>query len=144
MRKSYPVVALALILRLAWPGEARAADLDELSKYLAFIEGFQHLFEFCQAEAKLPVAQVTYARNHIADRRALIFAGLSESQRAKISADAVAKRKQMLEGVMQHVAKEQPNRKLKDLCKEGFFEGVMESEQKSEAKETAAIRKAKN
>jgi len=50
----------------------------------------------------------------------------------------------MLDGIMQHAAKEQPNKKLKDLCKEGFFEGVMESEQKSEAKETAAIRKAKN
>jgi hypothetical protein len=142
--KRYPVMALAVILRLGWAGEGRAADLDELSKYLAFIEGFQHLFEFCQAEAKLPVTQVKYARDHIGDRRALIFAGLTEKERTKISADAAAKKKQMLEGIMQHAAKEQPNKKLKDLCKEGFFEGVMESEQKSEAKETAAIRKAKN
>jgi hypothetical protein len=142
--KSYPVVALAVILRLGWPGEARAADLDELSKYLAFIEGFQHLFEFCQAEARLPSAQIKYGRDHIGERRALIFAGLSESQRAKISADAVGKKKKMLDGIMEHVAKEQPNKKLMDLCKEGFFEGVMESEQKAEAKETAAIRKAKN
>jgi len=65
VRKRYPVMALAVILRLGWPGEGRAADLDELSKYLAFIEGFQHLFEFCQAEAKLPVTQVKYARDHI-------------------------------------------------------------------------------
>jgi hypothetical protein len=145
MRKSYAVVALVVILRLGWPGEVQAADdLGELSKYLAFIEGFQHLFEFCQAEAKLPIAQVKYARDHIGERRALIFTGLSESQRAKISADAVGKKKQMLEGVMQHVAKEQPNKKLKELCKEGFFEGVMESEQRSEAKETAAISKAKD
>jgi hypothetical protein len=69
---------------------------------------------------------------------------LTENERTKISADAAAKKKQMLEGIMQHAAKEQPNKKLKDLPKEGFFEGVMESEQKSEAKETAAIRKAKN
>jgi hypothetical protein len=33
---------------------------------------------------------------------------------------------------------------LKELCKQGFFAGVMESEQKSEANEIAAIRKAKN
>jgi hypothetical protein len=144
MRKPYAVVALAVILRLGWPGEARAADLDELSKYLAFIEGFQHLFEFCQAEAKLPGAQVKYARDHIGERRALILAGLDEAQRKRISADAQGKKAQMLDGIMQHVAKEQPNKKLKDLCKEGFFEGVMESEQKSEAKEAAAIRKAKN
>jgi len=144
MRRSHLIVVLAAILRLGWPSEARAADLDELSKYLAFIEGFQHLFEFCQAEAKLPAAQVKYARDHIGERRALILAGLDEAQRRKISADAQGKKAQMLDGIMQHVAKEQPNKKLKDLCKEGFFEGVMESEQKSEAKESAAIRKAKN
>jgi hypothetical protein len=144
VRKSRPVLALAVTLNLVWPGEGGAADLDELSTYLGFIEGFQHLFEFCQAEAKLPAAQIKYARDHIGDRRALIFAGLSERERAKIAADATAKRKQMLDDVMQHVAKAQPNKKLKDLCEEGFFEGVMESEQKSEAEETAAIRKAKN
>lgn len=143
MRKSHAVFAFALILRLSSPGEARAADLDELSKYLAFIEGFQHLFEFCQAEAKLPLAQVKYARDHIGERRALIFTGLNEAQRKQISADAQGKKAQMLEGIMQHVAKEQPNQELKDLCKSGFFHGVMESEQKSESKETAAIRKAK-
>ena len=144
MRTPFAVMALAAVLRLGWPAEARAADLDELSKYLAFIEGFQHLFEFCQAEARLPAAQVKYARDHIGERRALIFASLDEAQRKKVSADAQGKKAQMLDGIMQHVAKEQPNKKLKDLCREGFFEGVMESEQKSEAKETAAIRKAKN
>jgi hypothetical protein len=33
---------------------------------------------------------------------------------------------------------------MKELCKQGFFEGVMETEQKSQANETAAISKAKN
>lgn len=143
MTKRYAVLLFVAALRLAWPAEARAANLDELAKYLAFVDGFQHLFEFCQAEARLPPAQVKYAREHIGERRALIFASLNEKQRAKISADAVAKKTQMLDGIMAHVKKEQSDRPLKDLCKEGFFEGVMESEQKSEMKEVAAIKKAK-
>jgi hypothetical protein len=124
--------------------DARAADLDEHSKYLAFIEGFQHFFEFCQAETTLPEAQVTYARNHIGERRALIFAGLHEIQRNKIIADAPAKKEVMVKGVMDNLKKDPASAPLSDLCKRGFFEGVMDSEQKSEAKEVAAIRKAKN
>jgi hypothetical protein len=124
--------------------DAKAVNLDELSKYLAFIEGFQHIFEYCQAETTLPQPQVTYARNHIGERRALIFADLHEIQRDKITADMPTKKAQMLKGVMEHVKKDQPGVPLKELCKQGFFAGVMESEQKSEANEIAAIRKAKN
>jgi hypothetical protein len=122
---------------------ARAADLGELSKYLAFIEGFQHLYEFCQAETPLPAEQVIYARNHIAERRALVFAGLTESQRNQVIADTPAKKKQMLDGVTQAVKKDNPNASLPALCKQGFFEGVIQSERGSEAKEVAAIQKAK-
>jgi hypothetical protein len=124
--------------------EAKAVNLDELSKYLAFIEGFQHIFEYCQAGTTLPQTQITYARNHIGERRALIFAGLHEIQRDRITADMPAKKALMLKGVLDHVKKDQPGVPLKELCKQGFFEGVMESEQKSDANETAAIRKAKN
>lgn len=144
MTKRSAVFVLGAVLSLGWPPDVRAANLDELSKYLAFIDGFQHLFEFCQAEAKLPDDEVSYARQHIGERRALIFAGLNEAQRDKISADAQPKKKQMLGGVMEHVKKNQPDKQLKELCKEGFFTGVMESEQRAEAKELAAIRKAKN
>jgi hypothetical protein len=123
---------------------AKAVDLDELSKYLAFIESFQHFFEYCQAETTLPEAQVSYARNHIGARRALIFAGLHEIQRDKIIADTPAKKALVLKGVMENIKKDASSASLKDLCKQGFFEGVVDSEQKSEAKEAAAIRKAKN
>lgn len=136
--------ALVLTGAVASAPEAKAVNLDELSKYLAFIEGFQHIFEYCQAEATLPQAQVAYARNHIGERRALIFGGLHEIQRDQIVADMPAKKAAMLKGVLEHVKKDQPGVPLKELCKRGFFEGVMESEQKSEVNETAAIRKAKN
>lgn len=122
----------------------KAADLDELAKYLGFIEGFQHLFEYCQAETKLPVKEVTYAREHIATRRAMIFAGLNETERSKVSEDAEDKKKQMLDGIAKSVAKSNPNAKMKDLCKQGFFTGVMESEVESEKKEEAAIKEAKS
>jgi hypothetical protein len=144
MRKLPGVLALSVLLGLGSPGAARAVDLDELSKYLAFIEGFQYLFEFCQAEATLPKDQVTFAREHIGERRALIFAGLDEDQRKKITTDAVGKKTQMIEAMMRHVARELPGRALKDLCKEGFFQGVMESEQNARSKEVGEIMKAKN
>jgi hypothetical protein len=136
--------ALVFSGALASAPEAKAVNLDELSKYLAFIEGFQHIFEYCQAETALPEPQIAYARNHIGERRALIFTGLHEIQRDRITADMPAKKAQMLKGVLEHIKKEQPGVPLKELCKQGFFEGVMESEQKSEANETAAISKAKN
>jgi hypothetical protein len=135
--------ALALGGLLATAPTAKAADLDELSKYLAFIEGFQYLFEFCQAETKLPDKQISYAWGHIGKRRALIFSGLNEAQRSKIMEDMPAKRGLMIRNVLDHVAKDQPGVPLKHLCLSGFFEGVMDSEQKSEAKEAAAIAKAK-
>jgi hypothetical protein len=144
MIKHSVMLALGAALSLGWPGGARAANLDELSKYLAFIDGFQHLFEFCQAEAKLPADEVNYARQHIGERRALIFAGLSPAQRDKITTDSQPKKKRMLDGVMGHVRKTTPNTPLKQLCKEGFFAGVIESEKGSEEKERAAIRKAKD
>jgi hypothetical protein len=138
-RRSVAVVGAACMLC----APARAADIGELSKYLAFIEGFQHLYEFCQAETQLPAEQVIYARNHIAERGALVFAGLNESQRDQVMADTPAKKKQMLEGVTQAVKKDNPNASMPALCKQGFFEGVIKSERGSEAKEVAAIQKAK-
>ncbi len=129
---------------LASPRDAKAVDLNELSKYLAFIEGFQYIFEFCQVETTLPQKQVTFARSHIGERRALIFAGLNETQREKIVADMPTKRAAMIKGMLDQAKKDQPGVPLKDLCKQGIFEGVMESERESAAKETAAIRKAKN
>ena len=145
-RTKLRMAAAALVLggAVAWATQARAVDLDEHTKYLAFIEGFQHFFEFCQAEATLPEAQVTYARNHIGERRALIFAGLHEIQRDKIMADVPAKKALVVKSVMDNLKKDSSNPPLKDMCKQGFFEGMMDSEQKSEAKEVAALRKAKN
>jgi hypothetical protein len=144
MRLRAASAALVLSGALASAPDAKAVDLDELSKYLAFIEGFQYLFEYCQAEAPLPDKQVSYARAHIGERRAVIFAGLHEIQRDKIVADMPAKRTIMVKGVLDHLKKEQPGKSMTELCKAGFFEGVVDSEQKSETKETAAIRKAKN
>jgi hypothetical protein len=136
--------ALALGATIGFAPQAKAVDLDEHTKYLAFIEGFQYFFEYCQAEATLPEAQVSFARAHIGERRALIFAGLHEIQRNKIMADMPAKKALMIKGVMENLKKEQANAPLNDLCKRGFFEGVVDSEQKSKAKEVAAITKAKN
>lgn len=138
------MAALVLGGTAAFAPQAKAIDLDEHSKYLAFIEGFQYFFEFCQSETTLPDAQVSYARAHIGERRALIFTGLHEIQRNKIIADVPAKRALMIKGVMDNLKQDGGSPPLPDLCKRGFFEGVMDSEQKSEAKEVAAIRKAKN
>jgi hypothetical protein len=143
MNKQHALVAFAVIARLLWPADARAADMDELAKYLGFIEGFQHLFEFCQAEAKLSDREIKYSRDHIGERRALIFSGTNEQQRRTIMADAPAKKEQMLQGVTQYMEKEVPNTSMKEMCRQGFFSGVIESEQKADSKEVAAIRKAK-
>ena len=124
-------------------GAKASPNLDELTKYLAFIESFQYFFEFCQAETRLPDNQVNFARSHIGERRALIFAGLNEEQRDKVVAGMPDKKTQMIKGVLETVGKEQPGVPLKHLCLAGFFEGIMDSEQKSSGKETAAIRKLK-
>jgi hypothetical protein len=140
----FSAMILAAGLLLAGAQNGRAANLDELSKFLGFIEGFQHLYEFCQAEfPQLPAAQVQYARTHIWERRALILSGLDEKTRDKIAQDAQGKKKQMLAGIMRYIQEKMNNRPLKDLCKEGFFSGVADSEQKSDAKEIAAIQQAK-
>ena len=144
MIKRSAVVVLGGLLCLCGLQGVRAADFDELSKYLAFIEGFQHMFEFCQAETKLPADQVSFARQHIGERRSLIFAGLDEAQRDRISADAQPKKKQMLAGVMDYMKKNGHEKPLRELCREGFFAGIVESEKNGEAKEVAAIQKAKN
>ena len=144
MIKRSAVFVLGALLSVGGPHGVRAADLDELSKYLAFIEGFQYLFEFCQAEAKLPSDQISFAAQHIRERRALIFAGLDEAQRDRISADAQPKKKQVLAGVMDYMKKNGHDKPLKEQCKEGFFAGIVESEKKGEVKEVAAIQKAKN
>ena len=136
--------ALALGGLLAVSSARAAPNLDELTKYLAFIESFQYFFEFCQAETRLPDAQVTYARNHIGERRALIFSGLNEEQRDKVVAAVPEKRTQMIKGVLATVNKDQPGVPLKHMCLAGFFEGIMDAEQKSAAKEDAAIRKLKD
>jgi len=118
MKKSAGLRAMSAALALGGllaTSNARA-DLDELSKYMAFIEGFQYLFEFCQAEAKLPDKQVSIARGHIGERRALIFSGLTEAQRDNIIADMPAKRTLMIKGVLEHVNKQQPGVPLKHLC----------------------------
>ena len=135
--------AIEGITRSLGLGQAKNANLDELSKYLAFIEGFQHLFEFCQAETRLSEREVTYARSHIGERRALIFAGLNEEQRGKISKDSQPKKVQMVDAVLAHMTKEHPNKPLKELCKEGMFAGIVDSEKKAERKEEDAIRSAK-
>jgi hypothetical protein len=145
MMKRMMGAVLGIALWTAWPLAARAAELEELSKYLAFIEGYQHLFEFCQAETQLPAEIVQYSRTHIAERRALIFAGLNEGERRKLMDASVAKKAQVIGGFMQFMRKEQPNRTLPELCKQdGFFAGVVQSETKSEDKESAAIKQAKN
>jgi hypothetical protein len=145
MTKRIMAAVLGLALWTVSPHATRAAELEELSKYLAFIEGYQHLFEFCQAETTLPDEIVQYSRTHIADRRALIFVGLSEGERQKVMDASVAKKAQVIAGFMQFMRKEQPNRTLPELCKQdGFFAGVVQSETKSEDKESAAIKQAKN
>jgi hypothetical protein len=141
MRSAVRLAVLALGAVLAPP--AKAVDIDELANYLAYIESFQYHFEFCQAETKLPEDQVTFAWKHIAERRRLIFSGLDEAQRERVMEEMPAKRKIMITEVLAGMRKDQPDAKLKDLCKEGFFEGIIKSENKSRAKEVAAIRKAK-
>jgi hypothetical protein len=135
-------VLLAAVLGAAAP--ARAADLEELSKYLGFIEGFQYVFEFCQAEADLPDKDIQYARDHISERRALIFAGLSERQRSRISEGALGKKAEMLQGFMKYIAKETPDKTLPELCRtDEFFGGIINSETRAQEREITAIVKAK-
>ena len=142
LRMGGAILVLGVIL--ASPPSAKAVDLGELTKYLTFIEGFQYFFEFCQAEAALSEKLVASARNHIGERRALIFAGLHEIQRDRIVADMAPKKPQMIKSVLDSTKRDKPGVTLADLCKQGFFEGIMDSEQKSAEKEVAAIRKAKN
>ena len=143
MIKRRAVFLLAVTLTLAGPVAAKAADLPELTKYLGLIEGFQYMFEYCQTKTKLSSDQVKYARGHIAERRALIFAGLDEAARKKISVDAQAMKKLVLDSMMKKLRESEPNWDLGDWCKGGLLDGVIDSEQKSETKEVAAIRKAK-
>lgn len=135
------LVATATLLSVA---AAPAADLGALSKYLGFIESFQRIFEFCQAEAKLSDKAIKYARDHIGERRALILSGLNERQRDKVYADAEGMRGKVLDQFMQQLAKDRPSNDLPELCRiDGFFAGVIASEAKAQDKEVAAIRKAK-
>jgi hypothetical protein len=143
MIKHVAAFAIATVVGIGPLTKAQSADLDELSKYLGFIEGFQYLFEFCQAETKLPRKEVDYAREHISERRALILSGLTERQRDRVYQDAQATKKIMLDGVMTTIRKDDPNVQLRDLCRNGFFTGVMQSEAAAERNEEAAIRKAK-
>ena len=123
---------------------ARAADLDELTKYLGFIETFQRIFEFCQAETKLSDKAVKYARDHIGERRALILSGLNERQRDRVYTDAEAMRGKVLDQFVRQLDKDQPSKDLPELCRtDGFFAGVIASEAKAQDKEVAAIKKAK-
>jgi hypothetical protein len=134
-------VATATLLNVA---AAPAADLGALSKYLGFIESFQRIFEFCQAETKLPDKAIKYARDHIGERRALILSGLNERQRERVYADAQAMRGKVLDQFIQQLIKSQPSKDLPELCRtDGFFAGVIASEAKAQDKEVAAIRKAR-
>src|SRR6202521_1091586 len=117
------ILLASAILNVA-PG--RAADLDELSKYLGFIESFQRIFEFCQAETKLSDKAVKYARDHIGERRALILSDLNERQRETVYADAEAMRARVLDRFVQQLVKDQPSKDLQELCRtDGFFAGVV-------------------
>jgi hypothetical protein len=144
MIKHTAALAVAAVLGFGPITAAKSADLDELAKYLGFIEGFQYLFEFCQAETRLPRKEIDYAREHIGERRAMILSGLTEKQRERIYEDAADTKKVMLDGVMKTIRRDDPDVRLRDLCRKGFFTGVIESEQGSERKEEAAIRKAKD
>ena len=135
------IILASAILNVA---PARAADLDELTKYLGFIESFQRIFEFCQAETKLPDKAVKYARDHIGERRALILSGLNERQRDRVYTDAEAMRGKVLNQFVRQLDKDQPSKDLPELCRtDGFFAGVIASEAKAQDKEVAAIKKAK-
>ena len=135
------LMATATLLHVA---PARAADLGALAKYLGFIDSFQRIFEFCQAETKLSDKAIKYARDHIGERRALILSGLNERQRARVYADAEAMRGKVLDQFVRQLDKDQPSTDLPKLCRtDGFFAGVIASEAKAQDKEVAAIRKAK-
>jgi hypothetical protein len=135
------LAATASVLNVAAAG---AADLNALTKYLAFIESFQRIFEFCQAETKLPDKAVKYARDHVGERRALILSGLNERQRARIYVDAEAMRGKVLGEFIEHLDKDRARKDLPQLCRtDGFFAGIIASEAKAQDKEVAAIRKAK-
>jgi hypothetical protein len=123
---------------------AQAVDLDALAKYLGFIESFQHIFEFCQAETKLSDKAIKYARDHIGERRALILSGLNERQRERVYTDAEAMRGKVFDQFVLQLDKDQPSKDLPKLCRtDGFFAGVIASEARAQDKEVAAIRKAK-
>ena len=143
MNRNLAVALMAIVMQFAAPATARAADIDAHTKYLAFIEAFQYFFEYCQAETQLPEAQVRYARDHIGERRALIFTGLNEGERKKIAEEAGAKKWEMVEYVLSYVRKNKLDMPLGDMCRQGFFEGIMDSERRDEEKEVDAIRKAK-
>jgi hypothetical protein len=149
-RKGKPMIkpsslALAVVMGLFAAAPSRAADLDTLAKYLGFIGSFQDILETCRAEAKLPDPQIKSAWDHITERRALIFAGLNETDRQKIAADAGPKKAQMLDGFTRSLGKDQPGKSLPELCRtDGFFAGILDAETKAQVKETAAIRKAKS
>jgi len=135
------LVATATLLHVA---PARAVDLAALAKYLGFIESFQRIFEFCQAETKLSEKAINYARDHIGERRALILSGLNERQRERVYTDAEAMRGKVLDQFARQLDRDQPSKDLPKLCRtDGFFAGVVASEAKAQDKEVAAIRKAK-
>jgi hypothetical protein len=143
MTRRGAVFVLAFLLGST--GATRAADLQELAKYLGFIESFQQVFESCQAEVRLPDNLIRVSRDHIAQRRALIFAGLNDEQRRQISAAAAEMRGEILAQFMRQAQQDAPDKELRELCKiDGFFAGIVESETKSDAGETAAIGRAKN
>src|ERR1700674_2278868 len=117
------LIATATFLNVA---PARATYLDELAKYLGFIESFQRIFEFCQAETKLSDKSVKYARDHIGERRAWILSDLNERQHKKVYADAEAMRARVLDRFVQQLVKDQPSKDLQELCRtDGFFAGVV-------------------
>ena len=135
------LAATATVLNVA---SAQAADLGTLSKYLAYIESFQRIFEFCQAETKLQEKAVKYAREHIGERRALILSGLNQRQREKVYAEGEATRGKVLDHFIEHL-EDRPNKGLAELCRtDGFFAGIVASETKAQDQEIAAIKKAKS
>jgi hypothetical protein len=83
------VFALGAPLFIGWPSGVYAANLDELSKYLAFLDGFQHLVEFCPAEAKLPDNEVNYARPCKED----FFSGVVDAEKRADEKELAAIRK---------------------------------------------------
>jgi len=135
------VAAATMLLTIA---SAQAADLDALAKYFGFIESFQRIFEFCEAETKLSDKVVKFARDHIGERRALILSGLNERQRERVYAQAERMRGRVLDQFTRQLVKDRRSKDLVELCRtDGFFAGVIASEVRAQDKEIAAIKKAK-